>query len=155
MKIRAKCHNCGTVNELQVEPIGATGKVELTFACINCGALNEICIDFADTSNPVEDWLCLPPSGFEWALPSGRIKPAVGDPIYVSAVGEYLSRDAYIDRYKVDPEIAFEYMRSHEGVTVGSKASSDLGNITVSQQGSVSSGFADKRRQIHKLWHRD
>jgi hypothetical protein len=153
MKIRAKCHNCDTINELQVEPIGATGKVEITFACIKCGALNEICIDFSDPANPVEDWLCLPPTGFEWSLPSGKITPAVGDPIYVSAIGEQLTRENYIDRYKVDPEIAFEYMRAHKGISVGSKTSSDLGNITVSQQGSRSLGFPDKKRQIQELWH--
>jgi hypothetical protein len=153
IKIRAKCHKCSFINVLQAEPIGATGKVEIMFACANCGALNEINIDFSDPANPVEEWLCLPPTGFEWSLPSGKIKPAAGDPIYVSAIGEHLSRENYIDRYKVDPEVALKYMRSHKGVSMGSKTSSGLGNITVSQQGSMSLGFSDKKRQIHELWH--
>ena len=52
-----------------------------------------------------------PPSGFEWVLPSGKITPVVGQPIYISAIGEKFSRQDYINRYRIDPEIAYEYMR--------------------------------------------
>jgi len=37
--------------------------------------------------------------------------PIIGEPIYVSAFGEHLSRKIYIERYKLDPEIAYQYMR--------------------------------------------
>ena len=47
--------------------------------------------------------------------------PIVGDPIYVSAFGEQLSRRIYIERYKLDPEIAYQYMRRKRNVQIGSK----------------------------------
>jgi len=111
MELRAKCHNCGIINLFTVESTGVNGKIDIMFACIKCGALNELCIDFTKPGAAEEDWLCLPPSGFEWALPAGKITPVVGQPIYVSAIGEKFSREDYINRYRVDPEIAYEYMR--------------------------------------------
>jgi hypothetical protein len=68
-------------------------------------------VDPQDLDDKEQDWLCIPPRGFEWVLPSGKIMPIIGDPIYVSAFGEYLSRNDYLQKYKVDPEIAYEYMR--------------------------------------------
>ena len=96
---------------LDVEPVLTNGKIKINFVCQNCGALNELTIDPQDLDDKEQDWLCLPPTGFEWVLPSGKIAPIIGDPIYISAFGEYFSRRAYIDRYKVDPEIAYQYMR--------------------------------------------
>jgi len=61
---------------------------------------------------PGEDWLeCLLPQGFEWALPAGKLTPVVGAPIYVSASGDHLSREAYLAWYNIDPEIAYRNMR--------------------------------------------
>ena len=88
---------------LDVEPVLTNGKIN--FVCQNCGALNELTIDPQDLDDKEQDWLCLPPTGFEWILPSGKIMPIIGDPIYVSAFGEYFSRRAYIDKYKVDPDV--------------------------------------------------
>ena len=49
--------------------------------------------------------------GFEWILPAGKITPVIGQPIYVSAMGEHLSHDAYLEMYNIDPEIAYNMMR--------------------------------------------
>jgi hypothetical protein len=79
--------------------------------CEKCGAFNAI------SANPLEQDFSdirlqgMPVQGFEWVLPSGKIVPVIGDPIYVSANGEHLSRKAYMDMYKLDPEIAYNYMR--------------------------------------------
>ncbi len=131
--MKAKCHNCSKTNELRAKPINATGKAEITFVCINCGALNDVSVDFSAKAVE-EDWLCLPPTGFEWSLPSGKIVPVVGDPIYVSAIGEHLTRDAYIAMYLVDPEVAYRYMRERKGISVGSKTSDDQGGAKAFQK---------------------
>jgi hypothetical protein len=102
VKLYAKCHKCGEENIVNIEPIQTNTICEITFVCSICGALNNV---FFDPNNPDpenQEWLCLPPQGFEWVLPAGKIMPIVGDPIYVSAFGEH---------YRLDPEIAYQYMR--------------------------------------------
>lgn len=95
-----KCHNCGNVVEVSLE----TPK---EFVCTNCGAVNVI--PRAETYDAPLD--CLAPTGFEWKLPAGKI----GNPIigyqYVTAQGSYMTREEYIATFKIDPEIALEYMR--------------------------------------------
>lgn len=82
------CRNCGTVNEVSEE------------------ALTEALNDDED------DWLqCTLPEGFEWSLPAGKITPIIGEPIYISAMGEHLSYDQFIEIYNIDPEIAYNLMR--------------------------------------------
>ena len=111
IKIRAKCHQCGIKNMLDIEPAMTSGKIKINFVCQNCGAMNELDIDPQNLGDTEQDWLCIPPEGFEWTLPSGKITPIVGDPIYVSALGEQLSRNVYLERYKLDPEIAYQFMQ--------------------------------------------
>jgi hypothetical protein len=111
VKLNVICHKCGEKNIVNIEPVETNTICEITFVCSICGALNTL---FFDPNNPDpenQEWLCIPPQGFEWVLPSGKIMPIVGDPIYVSAFGEHLSRRIYIERYKLDPEIAYQYMR--------------------------------------------
>jgi len=82
-----------------------TGKI----VCPSCGTCCEV-----DVSSQDEDgnWLgCIAPTGFEWSLPSGRIVPAIGDVIYVDALGNHLTRGAYMEKYSIDPEIAYNKMR--------------------------------------------
>ncbi len=82
------------------------------FICKNCGVVNEAEITVDDLADPGDDWLqCDLPTGFEWTLPAGKITPIVGDPIYISALGEQLSRENYILKYNLDPEIAYQLMR--------------------------------------------
>jgi hypothetical protein len=121
IKISVICFNCGAKNEVIVEPVLTPGKIQIFFVCQECGALNEVSVDPQDLDDKEQDWLCLPPKGFEWVLPSGKIIPIIGDPIYVSAFGEYLSRNAYLQKYKVDPEIAYEYMRKKRNPPTASK----------------------------------
>jgi hypothetical protein len=86
--------------------------------CANCGAMLEVDTEAApkvDGQVVLDEWLCILPNGFEWILPAGKITPVVGDPIYISGRGEYLTRKDYIMKYNVDPEIAYEFMRSKIG----------------------------------------
>jgi hypothetical protein len=79
------------------------------FICRNCGVVNEA-NDATLTSS--DDWLeCSLATGFEWCLPAGKITPAVGEAIYISGNGEQLTQEAYIDKYKLDPELAYNLMR--------------------------------------------
>jgi hypothetical protein len=132
LKIKVICFNCGTKNDLDVEPVLTPGKIQIHFVCQECGALNEVSVDPQNLADTEQDWLCLPPIGFEWVLPSGKIIPIVGDPIYVSAFGEYLSRKVYLERYKVDPEIAYQYMRRKRNTKTASKITNNLSqNVAV------------------------
>jgi hypothetical protein len=84
------------------------------FVCKNCGTVNEVSKEaLAEALNDEEeDWLqCTIPEGFEWTLPAGKITPIIGDPIYISAMGEHLSYDQYLETYNIDPEIAYNLMR--------------------------------------------
>ncbi len=93
------------------------------FICKNCGTVNEI-PDQALKDNK-DDWLqCTLPEGFEWILPAGKITPVYGEPIYISAMGEHLSYQAYLDEYNIDPEIAYNLMRGKIRAMSGSKMAS-------------------------------
>lgn len=79
------------------------------FICRNCGVVNEASKEALASSS---DWLqCALPTGFEWILPAGKISPIVGDPIYISGFGEHLSYEEYLNKYGIDPEIAYKLMR--------------------------------------------
>ena len=65
-----------------------------------------------------DDWLCDLPLSFQWVLPVGKITPIVGNPVYVSSQGGNLSRNEYLERYNVDPEIAYQLMRKDKGKTL-------------------------------------
>ena len=86
--------------------------------CANCGAVLEVDTDASpevDRQVVLDELLCLLPDGFEWILPAGKIAPVIGNPIYVSSRGEHLTRKDYIIKYNIDPEIAYEFMRSKIG----------------------------------------
>jgi hypothetical protein len=78
--------------------------------CACCGSVNEIqSLEVPNTEN----WLpCLLPTGFEWNLPSGKITPVVGEPIYKDANGASFSYKEYLEKYNIDPEIAYTKMRA-------------------------------------------
>ena len=77
--------------------------------CPQCGT-----VSLADVKETTEDgWLpCVAPGGFEWTLPSGKITPVVGAPIYVDAFGKQMSYQDFLTKYNVDPEIAYTKMRA-------------------------------------------
>jgi hypothetical protein len=111
VETNAKCHKCGEKNIINIESIETNTICEIEFICSICGALNNLFFDPNDLDPNNQVWISTPPQGFEWILPSGKIMPIIGDPIYISALGEHLSRRTYIERYKLDPEIAYQYMR--------------------------------------------
>ena len=86
--------------------------------CANCGAVLEVDTEASpkvERQIVLDERLCILPTGFEWILPAGKITPIVGDSIYVSGRGEHLTRKDYIIKYMIDPEIAYEFMRSKIG----------------------------------------
>jgi len=92
--------------------------------CQHCGCVNIVELDV--TGNEAE-WLpCGLPTGFEWTLPSGKIVPIVGAPIYVDALGKEMSYKEYLTKYNIDPEIAYTKMRA----TIGSPTAKPLGAST-------------------------
>jgi uncharacterized CHY-type Zn-finger protein len=111
IELNVKCHHCGELNDFNLEPIRSNKICEYTFTCGNCGALNTLFFDFDDPNPEEHEWLCLPPEGFEWILPAGKIVPVVGESIYISAFGEHLSWERYVEKYRLDPEIAYQNMR--------------------------------------------
>ena len=91
--------------------------------CQKCGVVNDI--NTADLADGDENVPCTLPEHFEWVLPAGKITPVVGEPVYVSALGEHLSRKAYIDKYNIDPEISCKMMRG--GIRDHMRIGRDLG----------------------------
>jgi len=90
--------------------------MKIKFICKNCGSVNEKDKEvLLDLDYSTEDWLCDLPLNFEWILPVGKISPIVGSPLYVSSMGGNLSRNEYLEKYNVDPEIAYQLMRKDKG----------------------------------------
>jgi len=76
--------------------------------CPQCGTVSEI-----KDEQESEDWLeCITPTGFEWTLPAGKIMMITGTVSYIDAFGNKMSREDYIKKYNVDPEVAYTNMRA-------------------------------------------
>ena len=106
------------------------------FVCRNCGVVNEASKDALESNS---DWLeCALPQGFEWILPAGKITPIIGDPIYISGMGEHLSREAYLNKHGLDPEIAYNLMRGNSGYRSASR--------NLAGQSPIKSQISSKRR---------
>jgi hypothetical protein len=113
--------------------------------CKNCGSVNEV----SDKSLAEDDgdWLeCALPEGFEWSLPAGKITPIIGDPIYISSVGEHLSYQAFLDEYGVDPEIAYNLMRGN------SRAKSIIKTFAAHSQARAQVGAQVSSKQRAQRW---
>lgn len=108
--MKLKCFKCENIWECNCT-------VEAT--CPYCGSTNIIP---TDTDVDVEeDWLqCLEPEGFEWSMPSGKKGNPVTGYTYVAANGDELTKNEYLDKYKMDPDVALEYMRKNRGVIYAS-----------------------------------
>ena len=112
--------------------------------CKNCGAVNEVS-DQALAED--DDWLpCIIPEGFEWILPAGKITPIIGDPIYISGFGEQLSYQAYLDKYGIDPEIAYRLMRGN------SRAKSTIKTFAAHSQARAQVGAQVSSKQRSQRW---
>jgi hypothetical protein len=55
--------------------------------------------------------VCVPPKGFEWKLPSGKLTSASGEVLYVTAQGAHVTKQKFKDMYKCDPELVLKNMR--------------------------------------------
>lgn len=99
--VNAKCHGCGTIKKIK--------KTDTEFCCLTCGAVNGI--PKGEFSNgAVLD--CIPPTGFEWTLPTGVLKDPSGKVVgYITAIGSKLSKVDYRRIYGCDPEIMLANMR--------------------------------------------
>ncbi len=111
MNVKVKCFNCTARNELDIGSIDPKRKTKVNVACLNCGALNILNIDPRNLNDTKCEFLGELPEGFQWILPTGKITPITGNPIYMLSSGEQLSRNAYMERYRVDAEIAYQYIR--------------------------------------------
>jgi hypothetical protein len=90
--------------------------MKIKFICKNCGSVNEKDKEvLLDPEYSTDDWLYDLPLNFEWILPVGKISPIVGNPVYVSSLGGNYSRSEYLEKYNVDPEIAYQLMRKDKG----------------------------------------
>ncbi|MCX6669863.1 MAG: hypothetical protein NTV25_08720 [Methanothrix sp.] len=108
--------------------------------CKNCGAVNEVSTEEDEDG----EWLaCTIPEGFEWTLPAGKITPVIGEPIYISAHGEQLSYQEYLEEYNVDPEIAYHLMRGR----INARAASRI----MSRQSKVKAQVSSKMRSQNWL----
>lgn len=113
--VKIKCFKCGFVWEIECAPCVKEA------VCLECGALN-VLPDMSDGDEIEGDWLqCIEPTGFEWSLPSGKLGNPISGYTYVDAHGNYLTKDGYIAKYKIDPDLALEYMRKNQGVRVNKK----------------------------------
>jgi len=94
--------------------------------CQQCGCVN--IVETPDPENPNE-WLgCILPTSFEWTLPSGKIMPIGGEPIYKDAMGANFSREKYLSKYNIDPEIAYTKMRAAIGSPTPTQVGASTGN---------------------------
>jgi len=76
-----------------------------------------VCGTVLTVENESDDLLeCLPPEGFEWALPAGKITDPAGRIWYIDAFGKRFTRDDYITKYQLDPEVALQNMRRQRNV---------------------------------------
>lgn len=77
--------------------------------CPQCGTCSEVNLD----EDPDENWLgCVAPNGFEWALPTGKIMPVIGEAQYTDSLGNQYTRKSYREKYNIDPEVAYTKMRA-------------------------------------------
>jgi len=116
-----KCHGCGSVKE--------TDKNPKEFVCKNCGAKNDVPDGNGTFERPLD---CLPPKGFEWALPTGKLTDPAGNVIYRTAQGNDMSKADFIEFFGCDPDIMLRKMREMgvKGVK-GYKNLSTLGKLKV------------------------
>jgi len=113
-----KCHHCGWENETEFSDEEMTANSPVERICFRCGSVSTV------TPGAAEARLaCLPPKGFEWLKPLGRIGDPLSGFIYTTALGEEmlsdgtrLTRDVWIKTFKIDPLRALIYMRTGEVV---------------------------------------
>lgn len=80
--------------------------------CKQCGSVNAIDEPREDndfvSSRLLED--------FDWFMPMKKTTSSKGEPVYANQDGILMSREEYILKFNIDPEIAHAKMRSHIGM---------------------------------------
>ena len=62
----------------------------------------------------LESWLeCLALDIFQAMTPSGHIQPIVGPEIWIDGNGSHYSRESYIAKYGVDPELGWQAVKEY------------------------------------------
>jgi DNA-directed RNA polymerase subunit RPC12/RpoP len=109
-----KCINCEELNETSFTDDELEQNVNVRRICSRCGSVNMV-----QPSKAEGMLICIPPQGFEWKLPSGKIGNPITGFIYPTSTGKHkledgtpLTRDVWLRIYNIDPEIAYQYMRS-------------------------------------------
>jgi len=74
----------------------------------SCGAVNKVPEGDGTSLAPLG---CIPPTGFEWKLPSGKQTDPSGKTIYITAQGSMMSKAEFIDTFGCDPDIMLRKMR--------------------------------------------
>jgi len=109
--VTLKCHNCGSERETDNPP--------KEFVCRICGAVNVVPLIDGTAGEAAG---CMPPTGFEWKLPAGfkgPNDPALGEKIYITAQGDEMTRQEYIEEFHIDPELALAYRPKKRKVHIG------------------------------------
>lgn len=100
-----KCYNCRTLNCQEV----SKQNLDVVMVCKNCGfAQNPDPERLAklDDPNP-EDWIyCIPLKGLVVRVPVGKMPDG-----YADANGNLYTREEYMKRYLIDPEIYWDFRK--------------------------------------------
>lgn len=81
--------------------------------CKQCGSVNTI--DGHEGTDFVSSKL---PDDFDWFIPMKKTISSDGGPAYISQSGESMSREEYIRKYNIDPDIAHTKMKPHIGMNL-------------------------------------
>jgi len=66
------------------------------------------------TPQTVDDWLpCLTLPEYVSMTPSGHIAPIVGPEIWIDGRGFHYTKQSYIEKYGIDPEIAWKAVKEY------------------------------------------
>lgn len=82
------------------------------YICGCCGAE----IDTKNTKRTafMGEWReCTLPEGRDWKIPAGKKETADGTIMYIDTYNNLHTREEFLEMFAVDPETAFNYIRSH------------------------------------------
>jgi len=83
-----------------------------------------------------------------------RLTPIIGDPIYISGFGEQLSYQAYLDKYGIDPEIAYRLMRGNSRARSLAKTIVIQSQVGAQAGSKLIEGVWYEENHLQELWSR-
>jgi len=114
-EIKWECTNCHSWIAFDYDEVNKVrGERKLLFKCLNpkCGALNLVdhprVKDALNSGNFICE--CIPFTGGEAKLPTGTHIYNDGTVVYITADGEKLTREKYVETYAIDPKITLQKM---------------------------------------------